>query len=69
MNFSIKHSIYYIYSTVASKKNSGRQCHFKVWLDCHKLKKNPCLIMPMSTKCQENETKMAMNVIEHDDRL
>jgi hypothetical protein len=23
--------------TVASKK-SGRQCHFKIWLDCHKLK-------------------------------
>jgi hypothetical protein len=22
-------------------KNSGRQCHFKVWLDCHKLKKIP----------------------------
>jgi hypothetical protein len=19
-------------------KNSGRQCHFKIWLDCHKLK-------------------------------
>jgi hypothetical protein len=22
-------------------KNSGRQCHFKIWLDCHKLKKIP----------------------------
>jgi hypothetical protein len=20
-------------------KHSGRQCHFKIWLDCHKLKK------------------------------
>jgi hypothetical protein len=20
-------------------KNSGRQCHFKIWLDCHKFKK------------------------------
>jgi hypothetical protein len=50
-------------------KNSGRQCHFKVWLDCHKLKKCPCLIMPMSTKCQGNEKKMTTNVIEHDDRL
>jgi hypothetical protein len=50
-------------------KNSGRQCHFKVWLDCHKFKKNPCLIMPMSTKCQGNEKKMTTNVIEHDDRL
>jgi hypothetical protein len=38
-------------------KNSGRQCHFKIWLDCHKLKKCPCLIMPMSTKCQKNEKK------------
>jgi hypothetical protein len=26
------------------QKNSNRQCHFKIWLDCHKLKKNPCLI-------------------------
>jgi hypothetical protein len=25
-------------------KNSNRQCHFKIWLDCHKLKKFPCLI-------------------------
>jgi hypothetical protein len=22
-------------------KNSGRQCHFKIWLDCHKLKNFP----------------------------
>jgi hypothetical protein len=47
-------------------KNSGRQCHFKVWLDGHTFKKNPCVIMPMSTKCQENEKKMTTNVIEHD---
>jgi hypothetical protein len=26
--------------------NFGRQCHFKIWLDCHKFKKIPCLIMP-----------------------
>jgi hypothetical protein len=38
-------------------KNSGRQCHFKIWLDCHKLKKNPYLIMPMSTKCQKKREK------------
>jgi hypothetical protein len=54
-------------------KNSGRQCHFKIWLDCHKFKKFPCLIMPMSTKCQKNERKkqekMTINVIQHDDRL
>jgi hypothetical protein len=30
--------------------NFGRQCHFKIWLDCHKLKKNPCLIMPKVSK-------------------
>jgi hypothetical protein len=43
------------------QKKSGRQCHFKIWLDCHKLKKNPCLILPMSTKCQRNEKKMTMS--------
>jgi hypothetical protein len=37
--------------------NFGHQCHFKIWLDCHKFKKFPCLIMPMSTKCQKNERK------------
>jgi hypothetical protein len=37
--------------------NFGRHCHFKIWLDCHKFKKFPCLIMPMSTKCQKNEKK------------
>jgi hypothetical protein len=47
----------------------GCQCHFKIWLDCHKFKKFPCLIMPMSTKCQKNENKMTINVIQHDDRL
>jgi hypothetical protein len=25
--------------------------------------------MPMSTKCQKNEKKMTINVIQHDDRL
>jgi hypothetical protein len=49
--------------------NFGPQCHFKIWLDCHKLKNIPCLIMPMSTKCQKNEKKMIINVIQHDDRL
>jgi hypothetical protein len=37
--------------------NFGRQCHFKIWLDCHKFKKCPCLIMPMSTKCQKIRKK------------
>jgi hypothetical protein len=49
--------------------NFSRQCHFKIWLDCHKFKKFPFLIMPMSTKCQKNENKMTINVIQHDDRL
>jgi hypothetical protein len=49
--------------------NFGPQCHFKIWLDCHKFKKIPCLIMRMSTKCQKNEKKMTINVIQHDDRL
>jgi hypothetical protein len=38
-------------------KNSGRQCHFKIWLNCHKFKKCPCLIMPISTKCQKIRKK------------
>jgi hypothetical protein len=46
-----------------------KKTHFKIWLDCHKFKKFPCLIMPMSTKCQKNENKMTINVIQHDDRL
>jgi hypothetical protein len=47
--------------------NFSRQCHFKIWLECHKFKKCPCLIMPTSTKCQKIEKKkMAINVIQHD---
>jgi hypothetical protein len=49
-------------STVASKNSC---CHFKIWLDCHKLKKKSCLIMPMSTKCQKIEEKMTINVTQH----
>jgi hypothetical protein len=37
--------------------NFVRQCHFKIWLDCHKFKNFPCLIMPMSTKCQKMRKK------------
>jgi hypothetical protein len=37
--------------------NFGRHCHFKIWLDCHRFKKFPSLIMPMSIKCQKNEKK------------
>jgi hypothetical protein len=49
--------------------NLDRQCHFKILLNCHKFKKIPCLIMRMSTKCQKNEKKMTINVIQHDGRL
>jgi hypothetical protein len=49
--------------------NFGRQCHCKIWLDCHKFKKFSCLIMRMSTKCQKMRKKMTINVIQHDDRL
>jgi hypothetical protein len=49
--------------------NFGRQCHFKIWLDCHNFKKFLFLIMPTSTKCQKIEKKMSINVIQHDDRL
>jgi hypothetical protein len=49
--------------------NFGRQCHFKIWLNCHKFKKCPCLIMPISTRCQKHEKKMAITVIQHDNRL
>jgi hypothetical protein len=49
--------------------NFGRQCLFKIWLDCHKFKNFPCLIMSMSTKGQKNEKKMPINVIQRGDRL
>jgi hypothetical protein len=58
-------------SLLSRAKNSGSQCHFKIWLDCHKLKNVPCLIMPMSPKCQKkiiNRCELC-NVIQHDDRL
>jgi hypothetical protein len=29
----------YIVYLLSRAKNSGRQCHFKIWLDCHKFKK------------------------------
>jgi hypothetical protein len=60
-----RHSIRF--PLLSRAKNSARQCHFKIWLDCHKLKKFPCLITPMSTKCQKMRKKMTINVIQHDD--
>jgi hypothetical protein len=43
--------------------NFDRQRHFKIWLDCHKLKMFPFLIMPVSTKCKKkNQQKITINV-------
>jgi hypothetical protein len=62
--------IIFIYTYILSRAmNFGRQCHFKIWLDCHKLKNFPWLIIPTSTKCQKMRKKMRINVIQHDDRL
>jgi hypothetical protein len=36
------------------------QCHFKIWLDCFKLKNFPCLIMPTSRKVLKNLKKTAI---------
>jgi hypothetical protein len=33
---------------------------FKIWLDCHILKKIPCLIISMSTKCQKMRKKLQL---------
>jgi hypothetical protein len=46
-------------------KNSGRQCHFKIWLDCHKLKIFPSDFAHVN-KVSKNQI---INVIQHDDRL
>jgi hypothetical protein len=48
---------YDIYDCFTMEHLRLRQCHFKIWLDCHKL------------KISKNEKKMAINVIQHDDRL
>jgi hypothetical protein len=36
--------------------NFGRQCHFKIWLDCQQ-------------SAKKNEKKFTINVIQRDDRL
>jgi hypothetical protein len=44
------------------------KCHFKIWLDCHKLK----ISLPDCAhvnKVSKNEKKLRINVIQHDDRL
>jgi hypothetical protein len=53
-NMMIGYDIYDCFTMVHFRL---RQCHFKIWLDCHKFKKNPCLIMPTSTKWQKIEKK------------
>jgi hypothetical protein len=59
---SVDESLLYTvpWKVMSRAKNSGRQCHFKIWLDCHKLKKCSWLIMPMSTKCQKIEKRMTI---------
>jgi phosphoribosylaminoimidazole-succinocarboxamide synthase len=65
-----KISVAIIEGSVLSRAiNFGRQCHFKICLDCQEFKNFPCLIMSMSTKCQKNEKKITINVIQRDDRL
>jgi hypothetical protein len=55
-------------NTDASKK-FWSSMSFQNLVRLSQIKKNPCLIMIMSTKCQKNEKKMTTNVIQHDDRL
>jgi hypothetical protein len=52
-----------------ASKNSERQCHFKIWLDCHKLKKNALPDYAHVNKVSKNEKNITSNVIQHDDRL
>jgi hypothetical protein len=58
-------SIHRNHTVASEQKNSGRKCHFKIWLDCHKLKNFPCLIRPTSTKCQKIKQLMSINVIQY----
>jgi hypothetical protein len=57
---------------VASKK-FWSSMSFQNLVRLSQIKKNPCLIMPMSTKCQKKIElllkKMTINVVQHDDRL
>jgi hypothetical protein len=60
----------WIYLLLSQAKNSGRQCHFKIWLDCHKLKKNSLPDYAHVNKVSKKiEKKMTINVIQHDDKL
>jgi hypothetical protein len=57
-------------SLLSRAKNSGSQCHFKIWLHCHKLKNVPCLIdyahVTKVPKKLINRCELC-NVIQHDD--
>jgi hypothetical protein len=59
------HWSFKVHYVLPRTKNSGRQCHFKIWLDCHKSKMFLAWLCP----CQKNEKQMTINVIQHDDRL
>jgi hypothetical protein len=60
---SLKTTIFGIYCR--EQKTSGRQCHFKIWLDCHKFKKKSLSDYAHVNKVSK---KMTITVIQHDDR-
>jgi hypothetical protein len=50
--------MYYISLQVLSRAiNFGRQCHFKIWLDCHKFKKFSLPDYAHVNKVSKNEKK------------
>jgi hypothetical protein len=54
--------VFLVAYTVASKK-FWSSMSFQNLIRLSQIKKFPCLIMTMSTKCQKNEKKMTTNVI------
>jgi uncharacterized protein YlbG (UPF0298 family) len=52
-------------NVLSRAKNSSRQCHLKIWLNCHKLKKS----LPDYAHVNKVSKKMTSNVIQHYDRL
>jgi hypothetical protein len=49
--------------------NFGPQCHFKIGLDCYKLKKKSLPDYAHVNKVSKKRGKMTINAIQHDDRL
>jgi hypothetical protein len=49
--------------------NFGRQCHFKIWLDCHKFKKMSLPDNVHVNSVKKIKKKMTINAIQRDDRL